>query len=142
MSIKERIETIPSCDRIRIERLFQQLLWNDQFAYTLFGSKPMSHSGYPNVLHTYGLLHPSLQILLAQDWKVWERYQHLFPSETFALFSEQTPGWLNIYLINKTTVVDLVKKHLPLFEKKASLKETPKEFVNHLITDKEFLEKV
>lgn len=41
----EVLRNIPSEDRELLTKLFRSLLFDDQFAYTLFSSKPITHKG-------------------------------------------------------------------------------------------------
>lgn len=135
-SLKERIDSIPSGDRNTIERLFRHLIWNEQFAYTLFGSKPMTRTSIHRSCQFYGLIQPCLQALLWSDWKVWERYQHLFPSQSFALFSQSDGDWFEISLFNKTIVEKVIEKNLTLFQEKLVSKDQPKILLGNLLASR------
>lgn len=135
-SLKERIKSIPLGDRQTIERLLHHLICDEQFAYTLFGSKPMARASTHRSYQIYGFIYPCPQCLLQSDWKIWERYQDLFPSQSFALFSEYNEGWLSIFLVNKDMIRKTIAKNLSIFQEKLASKDNMEILLENLLTSR------
>ncbi|MFZ4772778.1 MAG: hypothetical protein ACOYK9_02155 [Chlamydiia bacterium] len=84
--IGQKLEKIPHKDRLILERLFKRLLSYGEFASTLFGKKPGSHTLYHSV-YSFDY-YPDQKIdfvslLDYQGWKTWLKYQDLFSIENY-----------------------------------------------------------
>lgn len=98
------------------------LVAEDNFAYTLLGSKPVSWVCYKNPLpfndwtmfcYTLKKYHSCLR----KGWKTWLKYRHLFPLANFwAEKSESHPGWISILLVNEEQFNRVVIDHKKDFE--------------------------
>lgn len=50
-SVSEILKEAPLDDREDLEDLFSQLIYNNNFGYTLFGDKPVSLASFFNITH-------------------------------------------------------------------------------------------
>lgn len=109
----ERIQTIPLKDRERIEKLFRDHLFFYEFAYTLFGDKPVS-SGCFDRKHEET---PELFCIQPDGYLAWEKYAHLFPSKNylFLFFEDMEADCYELTLINKQAFRRIVDKHREKF---------------------------
>jgi hypothetical protein len=99
---------IPQEEKAELEDLFKALMFQDSFAFTLFGSKPVSwesryyfdsqKSKNPRALFM-GFLRSTLKI--KNGWKVWQKYCSLFPSSSYLFNGFEDDDSFSIVLINK-----------------------------------------
>ncbi len=109
----------PQDDLQTIEKLFKYLMFEEGFAYTLFGSKPMSTIGFDKstpIEYQEEYAHPLFE--LEDWWNTWIEYQDLFPMENYRLFSTSHDSWFEVFLINTSLFKNVVDSHLALFEMK------------------------
>ena len=101
-----------------MEKLFAE----DNFAYTLLGSKPISWASYhaPFPFVNWSILLDSQKKhsrTIYLGWQTWEKYRHLFPLATFFLESPKCyPGSRSILLINKEKLNSVVQENKKDFE--------------------------
>lgn len=95
-------------DKPIITELFQQLMIDDQFAYTLFDSKPMSHTGIFFDTDSRNFL---------PKWKIWKKYQTQLLGENFVFLENASQELFEIHFINKKSTIDIISKHLSTFQK-------------------------
>ncbi len=131
--VKEQLAKVPAQDREVLTLFFETLLY-DNFAYTLFGEKPVSSEDY----HIEGDRFRKSSSL-SQGKKIWEKYAHLFQGERF-LFTFETAGdFTIIYLINKKAFCTTVERHLSDFRQVIGANVTP-EMLLHCLNEKNFEE--
>lgn len=114
-SLFDRLQAIPSKDRLEIERFFSYLLCENEFGYTLFGNKPISIaavSAKPNLSETD-------RFMIEKGWNLWLKYRHLFPSNRFILKRDilGENQCVTISIINKSLVYKAIKNNLEIFQK-------------------------
>jgi len=86
-SIQECLSQIPKDEQKALEKYFRVLVEREGFGYTLLGSKPVSLTHWNEDYGFYqsmgcGVLESTY---LRAGFKVWKKYQHLFPSKKFIL---------------------------------------------------------
>ncbi len=115
----EHTLSLPIKDRKRLFALMQNLFAEDNFAYTILGSKPLSWATYRNPLpfvnwesfhNSFSRYHRNLR----SGWETWGKYRHLFPLANFWAESKKCrPSWTSILLVNEeafNTVINNNKK--------------------------------
>jgi hypothetical protein len=123
----EQLQKIPAEDREALTLFFETLLANN-FAYTLFGDKPVSCDNY---LAVHGDSSRKCSYL-NYGKKTWVQYNSLFPSSKF-LFKYQRSGiFEDIFLINKAAFLQTVEHYLPLFQSVLGNDVTPEKLLNTL----------
>lgn len=98
--------SLPVKDKKRLTSLMTMLFAEDNFAYTLLGSKPVSWASYTKPLPFVDLsrLHNSWKKYcrtLRLGWETWAKYSYLFPSTVF--FAENSkchPGSGSVLIVN------------------------------------------
>ncbi len=109
--------TLPVKDRKRLAGLMQKLFAEDNFAYTILGSKPVSWATYlnPLPLSDWTRFHDSFSEhnrTIRSGWKTWEKYRHLFPSAHLWVESPKCyPGWISILIVNEDQFNAVVNKN-------------------------------
>ncbi len=110
---------LPRKDRKKLEFLFSQFISYDDFSYCLFGSKPMSLSGYPKpfIYSNWMSFRESIQpryIKMHLAWKTWLKYRHHFQNPNFVIWKEKSPWWKDegiIILIANKQKMNFVIQH-------------------------------
>jgi len=124
-------------DKEKIEKFFSYLLFDEGFSYVLFGSKPMSTTGFDkNIQPTCEemLQHPMFE--LESLWQVWKKYSDSFPMKDFFLFTQSRDGWFEVFLINKINALKTIEANLSLFRNKLERNLSPKEILENIITSR------
>lgn len=113
---------LPVKDKKRLAGLMQKLFAEDNFAYTVLGSKPISWATYLNPLpitdwsrfyNAFSKYHRTIR----SGWKTWEKYQHLFPTaHLWVENSKSHPGWVSILIVNKDQFNAIVNKNKSDFQ--------------------------
>jgi hypothetical protein len=132
LSVHQRIQSIPLEERKVVEGFFRRLFYHGDFSYTLLGLKPMgsidyslSHLCFP-VFYKNPKQHLYLMALDEKDWKVWERYQHLFPMEKYSFVKIEKEGSFGFLLVNKEKSYAVIEKNLQLFQDLTGKKVCPR----------------
>lgn len=124
-------------DKKKIEKLFSYLVLDEGFAYVLFGSKPMSTTGFDNNIQAtceeMGQ-HPMFE--LESLWHTWEKYSDYVPMNDFVLFAQRRDEWFEIFLINKLNALNIIKDNLVLFREKLSKNLTPREIIDNIVASR------
>lgn len=137
---KKILEEIPPEDRSTLSSFFTSLI-DDQFAYTLFGDKPVSLAAR-FMLTPWENTIEGIQCSGAfwKKWKVWEQYKHLFHLKNFLIIKEPSKSKnfkiLNILIINKIEFVNIIKRYLALFESVLERKIIPEEMLKDIESNK------
>lgn len=103
-------------EKIRIERILKYFLLEEQFAYTLFGSKPMSMSVIYKTYFTKQAGEPPL----LSDWDCWKRLDLGLKTKNYSWVAEDLGYCFQIFLINRNAVCNIIKENLRLFQKRLS----------------------
>jgi hypothetical protein len=114
-----KLSQIPEEDRAKIEKLLSFLVWDEGFAYVLFGNKPMSRVSQEKQIPSYYMeAYQSPIYELESLWKTWEKYAHLFPMKEFVFLTENDERLFSIYLLNKSNCLKIIENNLALFQRK------------------------
>lgn len=110
--------SISDIDKNQIARLFSFLMFDEKFAFVLFGSKPMATIGFekstPLIL---GFIYPSIFFELESLWHTWEKYYPLFMSNNYQFVINDNDQWFQIYLVNKSLCIKHIEQNISLFQK-------------------------
>lgn len=102
------LDQIPKDDREKIRLAFETLVWNDGFAYTIFGSKPVSIQWCKK--EGLSAFHRLSSTCFRQYWKVWQKYEHLFYFPNYIFVTSNKGDWLEVILINIPKSVEIFRK--------------------------------
>lgn len=136
---------ISSDERIWMEKFFDDLLFVEGAAYTLWGSKPITEI----ILYHYSteeleemLKNASAEQLencyvsdnydLALNWEKWEKIHQRFPSQNYLLFRSHFDDDFKasfVYFVNIPLTVSVLQDHYELFRKTVGFEFNPKEVV-------------
>jgi hypothetical protein len=119
---KKQVLSLSVKDKKRLFCFMRMLIAEDNFAYTLLGSKPVSWACYKNpfpvddwAMSYYAL--KKYHSTLRRGWKTWTKYRHLFPAASFwAENSERHPGWISILLVNEEQFNHVVSENKQDFQ--------------------------
>src|SRR5262245_41367041 len=123
-SIKADITHIPRHDQKNIKYLFKDLIDEHDYAYTLFGSKPMSLADYglesPSNLSFYRKLRSKfLMFKRRSSLNSWYKYRDEFDLKDF-IFLDEEKDWIDclvLVLINKKNMLRVLREHSSIFKK-------------------------
>ncbi len=111
------LQTLSASDRSALDRFWGHLIHDYNYAYTLFGDKPISLASYslkPNAHATY---YPDADVVFREGWKTWCCCTSQFVSKQFVLKRNlEECGHIYFYLINKSAVLNTIKKYLVVFQ--------------------------
>lgn len=130
-SLSRKIREIPLEDRATLEAFFHILMLEEGGAYVLFGDKPAAftaclNSCQTNVCSERIWRYYSENQKIINGWKIWEKYQHQFPSCHFILeckhFNDRRS---EICLINKRKFKQAISDNLIHFHSVLGKQVTP-----------------
>lgn len=145
--ISYQLHKMSDDDRKCLDLFFRSCFSSDPVAYTLFGDKPISITGYyvprkkmnhtnevldsllsrcdPDQLKNLCNLHNMRQY---QGWLVWKKYRHLFPIKNYAVIESKNlvdNDYMLILFINKKAFLETVSTYLNDFKNVLGNKITP-----------------
>lgn len=111
--MKEKILSIPPEELQVLEKFFHNLLFEREFAYTLFGDKPISSEYYDREDPSK----PELFLNSAEGYKMCEKYAHLFLEQghIFLFYEDHKENIYEITLINKKAFHQVVTEQKDKF---------------------------
>jgi hypothetical protein len=99
-----------------LESFFRHIICCDQWAYTLFGYKPVSFGGNTRFFSSFASLFP-LECCMRDGWKVWQKIQ--LPHPHFAIWSEPA-SWSEdtnlLFIANRNSVSEILNTHIQDFQ--------------------------
>lgn len=120
-NVDEFLNSLPTDDKEQITLLFNDLFLTDNFAYTLFGDKPVSLSGD-------FIITPWSNTIIGmrqggcfwKKWNIWKKYRKNLKIKNF-LFLEELYSASNgeicwILFINKKSFEKTIRKHQKVFD--------------------------
>ncbi len=127
------LQTIPKSDQLEIQNLFRELFKEDNFAYSLYGDKPMSMSDYTlNRLPISELfeIFPSIEKFCKElleiyieprgfkinRWVIWKKYRDRFPMNKYTILEKEIGDQSRIFLINNDAFRNVVNQNIDLFK--------------------------
>lgn len=135
------LENISDKDKEDINLLFSYLIKKDQFAFTLFGDKPVSFSGYfiltpwENIIEQVPA-YPNF----SKSWQIWEKYKNLFTFKNYLILNEKDDQknckMSHIIIINKKAFLKTIYQHLSLFESILRHKVIPEQLLSDIESGK------
>ncbi len=140
LSIKGEISYIPQGGVWDIEYLFEHLIDSHDFAYTMFGSKPMSLADYglkvpsPRPIHRW-IRSFYLYVKAKKSLNAWYKYRDEFDFKDF-IFLDEENDWINdclvLFLINKKNMLRVLQEHESIFREELGESFTPVAFLERL----------
>lgn len=125
--------SIPAEEQLQIKSLFSDLFKYEQFAYSLFGDKPMSFSDF--LLNNYSAKQ-LLEFLSLKDycqdtlenfvelsnavkkkWEIWKKNRSKFRLKKYLLFEKNIGDQKRIFLINIESFNTIINKNINLFKR-------------------------
>lgn len=131
--IQNQIERIPEEERLFLEKLFHKLIRSESLGYVLFGSKPISLSGYFIELPLGNILKGSDNFAVKQGWAIWKKHEHLFPHPNYLIFEEDhvrgDKDVHPIYFINKNNLLQTITNNVEAFRRELGADFNPETFL-------------
>lgn len=99
--------------------------YRDNFAYTLFGDKPLSLEAFAlvepvSVINPISLHFNSISV---KRWETWKKYATYFPMKNYLLFEQHgKDNQKFIFFINKQAFVSCVRNHQAIFDEELGKK--------------------
>ena len=112
-NVQDKIQAIPYEDRDILERFFRDLLFFHEFAYTLFGDKPVSVEWFDSD----NPRRPGIFRTSSQGYRTFEKYAHLFPSQHYLILccEDLEEDLCEFTLINKKAFQQTFEAHKKKF---------------------------
>lgn len=136
------LQSLPEKDVKVLDSFFQLLCREYDFAYTLFGKKPMSMVYYSSNLTSWSVYHPIEFLTLEKGWELWEDYSIFFTSDEFVLKKCKDKNTSAVFLINKRQALKTISEHLIKFEGILNQKIKPHEFLKQLCNSEQDIMKL
>jgi hypothetical protein len=138
LPIKADIVNIPQQDLKNIKYLFEDLIDHHDYAYTIFGSKPMSLADFclevPRDLPFHKRIESKFfMIKRGAILKSWYKFRDEFNFKSF-IFLDNENDWINclvLILINKKNMLRALQEHLAIFKE-----ELGEDFIPELFLEK------
>lgn len=138
LSGKADISNVPSGDIKNIKSLLECLIFEENFAYPIFGSKPMALAGFcldkfPSC-PTYKRLEIQLLFIKKRGWlDSWHKYKEELVFKDFIFIEDEDFfGFLSIFLINKKSLLSILKDHELIFIQQLGDSFTPESFLEKI----------
>lgn len=130
---KEILFSIPKEDYEALEMLFKNLMIENYLAYTLFGTKPITHKG-AFFYHPTSMRYDSDQIFI-NNWKIWKKYAKLpqFKTPNYAFLEKKFPESFEIHFVNKRNVIACIELNIAIFRSIFGNDITPQEILNTIL---------
>ena len=115
---KIAIHKISDEDKQALEDLFRILFIESYCAYTLFGSKPMTHKGaFYDVLEEPSKSETGDYVFL-KNWKVWKKYAQKteFQMSNYVFIEKSFPELFEIHFLSRENILTCVKTHIGIFQ--------------------------
>jgi len=124
------VQQIPSDDLKIIKSFFQTLLKEEAFGYTIYGTKPISFVMYnrPRSFWDFGIVDPHFK----QGIECWKKYHHLFPSKHFTFLFHEYKNYVEMVLINHSSVIRIVDQYSDDFQKILGKDITGEKFLSRI----------
>lgn len=128
------LSKIPEEKRNILSILFSHFVFDKCFAYTLFGSKPMSTTAVykPSRASVLILYQNYSNCYLDSLWNTWEKYKEIFPMNNFVFLTQEKGDFFEIYFINKKNCLMVIEENLSLFQNEMGFKKTSQEILDSL----------
>lgn len=110
------LSLISDKDQLLLEQFLREVLYEERLIYVLCGSKPMGTCAYLSS----PIEETSHNKKIREGWKVWCRYQHLFPSQKLFIKSigdEDRENYITLLFLHKPHFKDTLENHRKIFEK-------------------------
>lgn len=136
LKIQEILSEIPHDDRIVLEQLFSTLILENYFAYTLFGSKPMTHKGaFYDVLDRDRTQENAGDHIFLTSWELWKKYasRSEFQTPNYAFVEKKFPELFEIHFLNKKNVEACVEEYFATFQEILGADITPQQVYQNLV---------
>lgn len=131
--VSKVLSGISENDRKSLELFFQELIYKEDFGFTLFGDKPISLTGYFDPLPIGNYLQIRRNNLLKNGWETWKKYHSLLPQSNYLLIEEQEEDGIHIItIINKKALRKVIQENLDLFQKVLGNNFTLEEFIRKM----------
>lgn len=132
-SIKDNLNKIPKNERKYLEYFFMEFVYYNNLAFIFLQDKPaalLTHSldYLPNCYYPWHANTDSIR-----GWIVWKKYEHLFSHPNF-IFTEdiKNQDTRDIFVINKISLLHVLKRERERFAEKLGETFSPEEFVKKL----------
>lgn len=139
VSLTADIHNVPKREIDDIKYLFEDLAISHDFAYTLFGSKPMSLADYdlkaPSIFPIHKWIRSRYLFVKAKaGLRSWYKHRKEFDLKEFIFLDEETDLFecLVLVLINKKNMLHVLYEHQSIFKQKLGNSFTPELFLETL----------
>lgn len=139
LTIKANVQNIPPQDIKKIKYFFDDLIKRHDFAYAIFGSKPMSLADYglkvPDGLPMHRRLRSWYRLMKRKaGLEAWYKYRCEFDLKDFIFLDEEKDflKCLVLVLINQKNMLQLLHNHEAIFKEELGESFIPETFLEKL----------
>lgn len=133
---KENGHAYQNQDEAKIKMLFQNLMFDKYFAYTLFGTKPITFYDKFHEPSLNSFIKPRFDDLFFQYWKIWKKYSIKTPNYAFIEFDDG--HYFYLIFVNKNSVLKIIEKHITVFTDHYQKKMSAKDILENILTTKDY----
>jgi hypothetical protein len=132
------IQNIPDQDIRKIKSLFEYLIYEHDFAYAIFGSKPMALADIclwmPDVPSHRYFHAQTLLVQREEELKAWYKHKNEFKLKNFIVLDQENDLFdcLVFVLIHKSNMIALLHKHEAIFKKVIGAAFSPELFLEQI----------
>jgi hypothetical protein len=131
-------------ERFLIEALLQDMVFEQGFAYSLFGNKPVSLAGYPLTSSFDNVFFHKKPLSISEAWPVLEKTIAHYYQGNYVLLKQldQNPQKHHIFqvlLVNKSSFIQTVTEHLDLFREFLGGEIHPKSLLDEILLNERSL---
>ena len=139
LSVKADIHNVPLRDIKNIKYLFERLVDEHDFGYTIFGSKPMSLADFglevPSGLPIHRRMRSGFFLMKAKtSLRAWYKHKNEFDFKDFIFLDEEEDlfNCLVLVLINKKMLLNVLDENEAIFRQELDDSFTPASFLEKL----------
>lgn len=143
------LEKIPKEEQLELEIFFRSLISDEDGCYVLYGNKPVALLTYADweEIDQEMFYRGFFDFFSPQEkgFKIWQKYQHLFPLKTYALVKTRGsfPKYqADVFLIHKKRLLNVLKQNFYEFKGVFSQFESPNQLLEAILQYPSILEQI
>lgn len=138
--MRGNINNVPHRDLNNIKYLFENLIDDHDYSYTIFGSKPMSLADFclevPKDRPFYSWIKSQVFLFKRKaSLRAWYKYRNEFDLKDF-IFLDEENDWIKdclvLFLINKKNMLRILDDHKSIFREELGQSFSPESFLEKL----------
>ena len=134
--VEHALKRMTTEEQCALDCFFRYILLHEQGIYVFEGTKPAAWAGFTKPTHylcNFFFWRPlNMAVLLKRGYETWQKYQHLFPLEKYALLFHEEDDHLHIFFLNRKCFLAKITEHLKDFRAVLGQDVTPQSLFKKL----------